>query len=83
MTKYQGDPTVTMGEWFVTGLLMCIPLVNIIMVFVWAFGANTKPSKANFFKLYLILALIGIVIALVLYFAGILTMDTWSGYFGY
>ncbi len=80
MTNYQGDPTVTMGEWFVTGLLMCIPIVNIIMVFVWAFGSNTKPSKANFFKLYLICALIGIAIIVALFFGGILTMDAFMDY---
>jgi len=78
MAQYQGEQTVSMGEWFVTGLLMCIPVVNIVMIFVWAFSSNTKPSKANFFRLYLILAVIGIAISIALYFMGVLTMDLWS-----
>ncbi len=78
MTQYQGDQTVTIGEWFVTGLIMCIPIVNIVMMFVWAFGSNTKPSKANFFKLSLIMAAISIVLGIVLAAAGVLTLDTWA-----
>lgn len=81
MTQYQGDQTVTVGEWFVTWLIMLVPIVNIVMVFVWAFGANTKPSKANLFKFALIMSLIGLVISVVLYFTGILTLDTWSNFY--
>jgi hypothetical protein len=41
---------------------MAIPLVNIIMPFVWAFGSGTKTSKANFFKAQIIMVLIGLVL---------------------
>ena len=57
---------VSVGEWLVTMLLMCIPFVNLVMMFVWAFGSNTKPSKANYFKAYLIMAAIGIGLSLVI-----------------
>lgn len=53
---------VSLKEWLITMLVLCIPLVNIVMVFVWAFGSNTNPSKANFFKAYLVFMLIGIVL---------------------
>ncbi len=59
---------VTLGEWMITLLLTYIPLVNIIMLFVWAFGSNTNPSKANWAKATLVWMLIGIVL-LVLFFA--------------
>jgi len=39
--------TVTIGDWLLTNLIMIIPLVNIILLFVWAFDSNTKPSKKN------------------------------------
>lgn len=81
MTQYQGDQTVTMGEWFVTGLLMCIPIVNIVMMFVWAFGSNTKPSKANLFKLSLLISLIMIVLTVVLAVTGVVSYDIFSDYF--
>jgi len=41
---------VSVGEWMITFLLMCIPLVNLILLFVWAFGGGTPPSKANWAK---------------------------------
>lgn len=41
---------VTFGEWFVTLFLMAIPIVNLILLFVWGFGSNTKVSKANWAK---------------------------------
>ncbi len=64
-TMYKPDETVTMGEWFVFFLIMCIPLANIIMLFVWAFGSGTKPSKANLCKLQLLLMAIGAGIAII------------------
>ena len=42
---------------------MMIPLVNLIMMFVWAFGSNTNPNKANYFKAALILFVIYLVLA--------------------
>lgn len=45
---------VTIGNWMLTILLMCIPLVNIILLCVWAFGSNTPVSKANWAKASLI-----------------------------
>ncbi len=52
---------VTVGNWILTTLLMCIPLVNLVLLFVWAFGSNTPISKANWAKATLIWALISIV----------------------
>jgi len=57
---------VTIGNWVLTYLLMLIPIVNIILIFVWAFGSNTEVSKANWAKASLIWFLIGIVVWLVL-----------------
>ena len=58
---------VTVGEWFITMLIMIIPIVNIIMMFVWAFGGGTQPSKANYFKAALIFVLIAIVLQVILF----------------
>lgn len=52
--------------WLVTSLIMMIPLVNLIMMFVWAFSSNTNPNKANYFKAALILFAIVMAIYLVL-----------------
>jgi len=81
MTQYQGDQTVTVGEWFVTWLIMLIPIANIVMMFVWAFGSGTKPSKANFFKFALILLAISIVLGILLSIAGVLTFNAFGDYY--
>jgi heme/copper-type cytochrome/quinol oxidase subunit 2 len=45
---------VALGDWMITMLICVIPIVNIIMLFVWGFGSNTHPSKANWAKATLI-----------------------------
>ena len=55
---------VSVGNWLVTYLLMCIPIVNLIMLFVWGFGGGTPVSKANWAKA----SLIWMVIFFVFYF---------------
>ncbi len=61
-------PAVGLGEWIVTLIVLMIPLVNIIMLLVWAFSSGTNPSKANFCKAQLLFMLVSIVIAAVLVF---------------
>ncbi len=59
------EEPVTIKEWIITWLLLCIPIANIILPFVWAFDSSTKKSKSNFFKAYLIWMLIGIVVGII------------------
>lgn len=63
---HQQAPVVSVKEWLLTNLIMMIPLVNIVMMLVWAFNSNTNPNKANYFKAALILFAIVMVIYLVL-----------------
>ena len=56
-------PVVSIKEWLLTNLILMIPLVNIVMTFVWAFSSNTNPNKANYFKAALILFVIYLVLA--------------------
>ncbi|WP_315971382.1 hypothetical protein [Paenibacillus sp. N3.4] len=48
------SPVVSLQDWLITILLLAIPLVNIILLFIWAFGNDTNPSKANYAKASLI-----------------------------
>lgn len=57
--------TVSVGEWIGSMFLMMIPVVNFILMLVWAFGGS-KKSKSNFFKANLILVLIGVVIGVLI-----------------
>lgn len=61
----QLEEPVSVSEWFLSTLLMVVPIVNIVMVFVWAFGGGSKKSKSNYFKAYLIWIAIGVVIGII------------------
>lgn len=64
--EHNPAPDISVGDWMITLLIAAIPLVNIIMLFVWAFGSGYHTSKANWAKATLIWALISIVIAVIL-----------------
>lgn len=51
----RGAEEMKVSEWLVTLLITAIPIVGFVMLFVWAFGGNVKPSKANWAKAALIL----------------------------
>lgn len=61
---------VSVSDWMVTYILLCIPIVNIIMLFVWAFGSSPE-SKANWAKATLLWMVIGGVLVAILLGAGI------------
>ncbi|WZY01781.1 hypothetical protein NSQ26_00775 [Bacillus sp. FSL W7-1360] len=68
-------PVMTVKDWIITSLLMMIPIANIILLFVWAFGDNVNPNKANLFKatllLYAIMIGIGIILTITFFIIGI------------
>lgn len=59
---------VPVWDWVLTLLLTLLPLINLVMLFIWAFGENTNPSKANYAKaslfIFAALALLYLLIAL-------------------
>ena len=57
---------VSVGGWIGVMLLSCLPLVNLIMLFVWAFSSSTKKSLKNYARAALIMFLIVFVIAIVI-----------------
>jgi hypothetical protein len=50
---------LTVKEWFVTILVLAIPLVNIVMYFFWAFAEGVNLNKRNFCRASLLWAAIG------------------------
>lgn len=45
---------MSVGDWLITMIVTSIPLVGLIMLFVWAFSAGTNESKKNWAKAALI-----------------------------
>ncbi|MBM3168808.1 MAG: hypothetical protein FJZ76_05985 [Bacteroidetes bacterium] len=64
MENSENPQIVKTSEWLITYLIASIPLVGIVMLFVWAFGSSTNPSKSNWAKA----SLIWIAIITVIYF---------------
>ncbi|PKM93941.1 MAG: hypothetical protein CVU84_13610 [Firmicutes bacterium HGW-Firmicutes-1] len=62
----QNDEIVSVKEWLGSMALLLIPIVNIVLMFVWAFSTDVKKSKSNFFKAQLILT--GIILGIYLIF---------------
>lgn len=52
------SPIMSVGDWMITMLITAIPIVGLVMLFVWAFGDNENPTKSNWAKASLIWYLI-------------------------
>lgn len=54
-------------------LIMCIPVVNLVVLLLWAFGRNGNVNRRNFSRAALVYIAIGIVLSIsaVLFFVGI------------
>ena len=55
---------MTMGQWLLTLLVLAIPVVNIVLLIVWATGHDVNRSKKTYCQATLIVS----AIILVLYF---------------
>lgn len=58
---YDNSDVVSIGQWIMILIVLAIPFVNIIMVFVFAFGWDNETIN-NFGKATLIMMLIGVVL---------------------
>ena len=57
---------MSVKDWLITLLLMAIPVVGIVLLFVYAFGNNENVNKQNWAKAQLIM--IAIVMVLIVFF---------------
>lgn len=79
--SFKNTSVVSIGDWIITMILMIIPLINLIMLFVWAFGSGTPVSKANWAKATLIFYLIGFILV-VLFWGSIIAIIGAAAAFG-
>ena len=62
--------TLSVGDWMIILLIISIPVVNIIMLFVWALSSDTNVTKSNFAKAALMWFVV-IIILWLLFFASL------------
>ncbi|EET45079.1 hypothetical protein NEISICOT_01074 [Neisseria sicca ATCC 29256] len=58
---------MTVKDWIITFLILAIPIVGLVMIFVWAFGDGNKNRK-HFMQAYLWLMLVCFIIMIPLVF---------------
>jgi ABC-type Fe3+ transport system permease subunit len=60
----QPEKPLSTGEWFVTLLILALPIVGLVMYFVWGFSTTGNVSRRNFCRAALIWLAIGVGLAL-------------------
>ena len=56
------NKVISTHEWIIVHLIMLVPVINVIMLFVWAFNDKTNLNKSNWAKASLVVWLIGFII---------------------
>ncbi len=70
---------IPIGDWLITFIITSIPLVGFIMLFVWAFGDGTHPSKKTWAQAYLIMMVIVIVLMIIFFIAFASILESFVG----
>ena len=61
----ENQKQMSVKDWLITLLLMAIPIVGIVLLFVYAFGNNENVNKQNWAKAQLIM--LAIIFAIVIF----------------
>lgn len=73
-TYHPTTAPMSIGQWLITMLVIGIPLIGLIMTFVWAFGSSTNINRKNYCAATLIMIAIGIAV-------GVFFTVVWGGFF--
>jgi hypothetical protein len=73
------DP-LRVGQYLGMFISLCIPIINIILLFVWGFGSGVNLNKKNYARAVLIILAILIGLWII---CGSIIMGIISGIFGY
>jgi len=60
----KNQDTLSVGDWMIVLLLISIPVVNVVMLFIWALSSEVNETKSNFAKA----ALMWFVVIIILWF---------------
>ncbi|MED1785784.1 hypothetical protein P4V43_28620 [Brevibacillus fortis] len=60
----ENERVMSVKDWVITFLIMMVPVVNLVMYFVWAFGSEGNLNRKNWAKANLLI--LGVCIALYL-----------------
>ncbi len=57
---------LSVGQYILTFILLGIPLVNIILLFVWSFGNDVNVNKKSFCRAVLIIVIVATILSVIL-----------------
>ena len=60
----ENNSVLSVKDWAITFFISGLPLIGLVMLFVWAFSDDTNLNKKNWAKGYLLIMLIFLLIAL-------------------
>jgi len=63
---------ITTSEWILTKLIVLIPIVNIVMLFIWAYNKKTDLNKSNWAKAELVVLAVKFILYLIIIFITII-----------
>ena len=72
---------ISTSEWILIKLIMFIPIVNIVMLIVWAFSNKTNINKSNWAKANLIIMIFRFAFYLIIVFVTALILVNFFGEF--
>jgi type II secretory pathway component PulF len=65
VTNNMPEPVMSIGNWIVTFILLVIPIVNIIMLIIWALSNSVNRNRKSFAIAVLIIWVILFIIGLI------------------
>jgi hypothetical protein len=54
------NTVITTIEWFGTLIVLIVPILGIVLYFIWAFGSGVNPNRRNYCRAALIMMAISI-----------------------
>lgn len=70
---------VRISEWFVTLLILSIPVIGVVMLFVWSFSDSTNPNKKNWARAVLLWILVAFIAAFLISLTGMFMSNSQAG----
>ena len=61
---YQDASPLSIGNYLIMMIISVIPIVNLVMLFVWGFG-NSNLNRKNYARAQLIVLAIGVVLSII------------------
>ncbi len=69
--QYENRP-MSVADWVGSILLLLIPIANIVLLFVWAFGGNAPISKRNWARAHLLILAVVFGLYIVIFVAALM-----------